>query len=94
MDVQEYNAQIISEYLNYKKDVPKNTYKGILADCKAIAKYLSDNEVAITFSDRIGSFGTVGQLSYRKIYSGNSQAQAMHFAFDYLLVSGKGIYPH
>lgn len=48
MDVQEYNDQIIREYLNYKKDVPKNTYKGISADCKAIAKYLSDNDVAIT----------------------------------------------
>ena len=48
MDVQEYNAQIISEYLAYKKDVPKNTYKGISADCKAIAKYLSNNDLSIT----------------------------------------------
>lgn len=48
MDVQEYNAQIIGEYLAFKKDVPKNTYKGISADCKAIAKYLSDNDSAIT----------------------------------------------
>ena len=48
MDVQEYNAQIIGEYLAFKKDVPENTYKGISADCKAIAKYLSDNDVAIT----------------------------------------------
>lgn len=48
MDVQEYNDQIIQEYLAYKKDVPKNTYKGISADCKAIAKYLSDNDAMIT----------------------------------------------
>lgn len=48
MNNQEYNAQIISEYLDYKKGVPENTYKGILADCKAIAKYLSDNDIAIT----------------------------------------------
>lgn len=48
MDVQEYNDQIIREYLDYKKDVPENTYKGISADCKAIAKYLSDNDLWIT----------------------------------------------
>ena len=48
MDVQEYNDQIICEYLAYKKGVPKNTYKGISADCKAIAKYLSDNNAMIT----------------------------------------------
>lgn len=48
MDVQEYNDQIICEYLDYKKGVPKNTYKGISADCKAIAKYLSDNDAMIT----------------------------------------------
>lgn len=47
MDVQEYNDQLIREYLDYKKDVPENTYKGISADCKAITKYLSDNDVAI-----------------------------------------------
>lgn len=48
MDVQQYNEQIIREYLAYKKDVPENTYKGISADCKVIAKYLSDNDVMIT----------------------------------------------
>lgn len=48
MDIQEYNAQIIGEYLDYKKDAPKNTYNGISADCKAIAKYLSDNDAVIT----------------------------------------------
>ncbi len=49
MDIQEYNAQIIREYLDYKKEVPKNTYKGISTDCRAIAKYLSDNDAVITF---------------------------------------------
>lgn len=49
MNIQEYNAQIIREYLAYKSEVPKNTYKGISADCKAIAKYLSDNNAMITF---------------------------------------------
>ena len=48
MDIQEYNEQIIQEYLDYKKEVPKNTYKGISADCKAIAKYLSDSNAIIT----------------------------------------------
>ncbi len=48
MDIQEYNDHIIREYLAYKKDVPENTYKGISADCKAIAKYLSDNDAMIT----------------------------------------------
>ena len=48
MEVQEYNAQIIREYLDYKKDVPENTYRGISADCKAIAKYLFDNDLSIT----------------------------------------------
>ncbi len=48
MDIQEYNAQIIREYLDYKKEVPKNTYKGISTDCRAIAKYLSDNDAVIT----------------------------------------------
>lgn len=48
MNNQEYNAHIIREYLDYKKDVPKNTYKCISADCKAIAKYLSDNDIVIT----------------------------------------------
>ncbi len=48
MNVQEYNQKIIQEYLAYKKDVPENTYKGISADCKAIAKYLSDNDAVIT----------------------------------------------
>lgn len=48
MNVQEYNDQIICEYLDYKKDVPENTYKGISADCKVIAKYLSDNDLVIT----------------------------------------------
>ncbi|MCM1008813.1 MAG: hypothetical protein NC485_13005 [Ruminococcus flavefaciens] len=49
MDNQEYNARIIDEYLDYKKGVPQNTYKGIVADCKSITKYLSDNDVPITF---------------------------------------------
>ena len=48
MDIQEYNDQIIREYLDYKKDVPENTYKSISADCKAIAKYLSDNNAMLT----------------------------------------------
>ncbi len=48
MNIQEYNAQIIREYLAYKSDVPKNTYKSISADCKALDKYLSDNNVMIT----------------------------------------------
>jgi len=48
MNIQEYNAQIIREYLAYKSGVPKNTYKGISADCKAIEKYLSDNNATIT----------------------------------------------
>ena len=47
MDVQEYNAQLIREYLDCKKDVPENTYKSISADCKAIAKYLSDNNAML-----------------------------------------------
>lgn len=47
MNVQEYNDHIIREYLAYKKDVPENTYKGISADCKAITKYLSDNDAMI-----------------------------------------------
>lgn len=47
MDNQEYNARIIDEYLAYKKDVPKNTYKGIVADYKSITKYLSDNDAPI-----------------------------------------------
>lgn len=48
MNIQEYNAQIIREYLAYKSEVPKNTYKGISADCKAIEKYLSDKNATIT----------------------------------------------
>lgn len=48
MNIQEYNAQIIHEYLAYKSEVPKNTYRGILADCRAIEKYLYDNNAMIT----------------------------------------------
>ena len=48
MNIQEYNAQIIREYLINKKVVPKNTYRSISADCKVIEKYLSDNNAMIT----------------------------------------------
>lgn len=48
MNIQEYNAQIIREYLAYKKGVPPNTYRSISADCKAIETYLSDNNAMIT----------------------------------------------
>lgn len=48
MNIKEYNAQIICEYLAYKSEVPKNTYKSISADCKALDKYLSDNNIMIT----------------------------------------------
>ncbi len=48
MNIQEYNSQIIREYLIYKNGVPKNTYKSISADCKAIEKYLFDNNAMIT----------------------------------------------
>ena len=48
MNIKEYNARIIREYLAYKSEVPKNTYKGISADCKAIEKYLSNNNLTIT----------------------------------------------
>lgn len=48
MNIKEYNAQIIREYLANKNGVPKNTYKSISADCKAIDKYLSDNNIMIT----------------------------------------------
>lgn len=48
MNIQEYNAQIIHEYLAYKSEVPKNTYRGILTDCRAIEKYLYDNNAMIT----------------------------------------------
>ncbi len=36
MNIQEYNAQIINEYLIYKKNVSQSTYKSISSDCKAI----------------------------------------------------------
>lgn len=48
MNIKEYNAQIIHEYLAYKSEAPKNTYRSISADCKAIEKYLSDNNATIT----------------------------------------------
>ena len=48
MNIKKYNARIIREYLAYKSEVPKNTYRGILSDCKVIEKYLSDNNATIT----------------------------------------------
>lgn len=48
MNIQEYNTQIINEYLIYKKNVPKRTYKSISADCKAIGKYLFESNAMIT----------------------------------------------
>lgn len=46
MDIQEYNSQIISEFLTEKKDaVPHNTYRSIQADCNAIHSYLLDKNI-------------------------------------------------
>lgn len=47
MNIKEYNARIIREYLACKSEVPKNTYKSISADCKAIEKYLSDSSLTL-----------------------------------------------
>lgn len=45
----DYNTNILYNYTVSRSNAPTNTYKGIVADCKDIAKYLDNNDINITY---------------------------------------------
>lgn len=48
MNIKEYNAQIIKEFLEHKTNVPHNTFRSIKSDCKSIQNYAAENNLMIT----------------------------------------------